>query len=83
MTAENLLVRILGSCETMANISVLCTDKTGTSTQNSTNVVGGSIAFIRNLFATLRTRANAPDQEQDQLREEDVTEVANGLMNFK
>ena len=28
MTAENLLVRVLGSCETMANASVVCTDKT-------------------------------------------------------
>jgi len=36
MTNENLLVRLLGSCETMANASVICTDKTGEySTQES------------------------------------------------
>lgn len=29
MTGQNLLVRLLGSCETMANASVICTDKTG------------------------------------------------------
>ena len=32
MTKENLLVRILGSCETMANASVICIDKTDTLT---------------------------------------------------
>lgn len=29
MTKNNLLVRVLGSCETMANATVVCTDKTG------------------------------------------------------
>lgn len=31
MTKQNLLVRVLGSCETMANATVVCTDKTGES----------------------------------------------------
>jgi Ca2+-transporting ATPase len=68
MTAENLLVRILGSCETMANTSVVCTDKTGTLTQNVMSVVAGSIGihakFVRNLKDN-KARTNAPDQEQD------------------
>ena len=29
MTKQNLLVRVLSSCETMANTTVVCTDKTG------------------------------------------------------
>lgn len=45
MTAEKLLVRVLGSCETMANASVVCTDKTGTLTQNSMTVVAGSVGI--------------------------------------
>lgn len=45
MTKENLLVRVLGSCETMANASVICTDKTGTLTQNTMAVVAGSIGI--------------------------------------
>lgn len=45
MTKENLLVRVLGSCETMANASVVCTDKTGTLTQNEMTVVAGSIGI--------------------------------------
>lgn len=30
MTKANLLVRLLASCETMANATAVCTDKTGT-----------------------------------------------------
>jgi P-type Ca2+ transporter type 2C len=45
MTKENLLVRVLGSCETMANASVICTDKTGTLTQNEITVIAGSIGI--------------------------------------
>jgi len=78
MTAEKLLVRILGSCETMANASVVCTDKTGTLTQNVMSVVAGSIGihakFVRNLKDN-KARTNAPDQEQDQPQEQDVTEA--------
>lgn len=43
MTKENLLVRHLSACETSANGSVICTDKTGTLTQNEMSVVAGSI----------------------------------------
>ena len=80
MTAEKLLVRILGSCETMANASVVCTDKTGTLTQNVMTVVAGSIGihgkFVRNLKDN-RARTNAPDLDldQDQPSERDITEI--------
>ncbi|KAF8149645.1 calcium-translocating P-type ATPase [Pholiota molesta] len=67
MTYENLLVRILGSCETMANASVICTDKTGTLTQNSMTVVAGSIGihakFVRRLEKNA-ARTNANDNEK-------------------
>jgi len=43
MTAESLVVRVLGSCEIMADASVVCTDKTGMLTQNIMSVVAGSI----------------------------------------
>jgi P-type Ca2+ transporter type 2C len=53
MTKEDLLVRVLGSCETMANASVICTDKTGTLTTNEMTVVAGSVGvhakFVRRL----------------------------------
>ena len=67
MTYEKLLVRVLGSCETMANASVICTDKTGTLTQNSMSVVAGSVGihakFVRNLDENA-ARTNADETEQ-------------------
>ncbi|KAJ2926822.1 hypothetical protein H1R20_g10267, partial [Candolleomyces eurysporus] len=69
MTLENLLVRVLGSCETMANASVICTDKTGTLTQNVMSVVAGSIGvnckFVRHLHENA-ARSNADETEQSE-----------------
>ncbi|KAF8440336.1 Ca-transporting ATPase [Boletus edulis BED1] len=67
MTEENLLVRVLGSCETMANASVICTDKTGTLTQNAMTVVAGSIGihakFVRQLQHN-QSRTNVVDEHR-------------------
>lgn len=64
MTKENLLVRVLASCETMANASVVCTDKTGTLTQNAMTVVAGSIGvshtFVRQLDQNPDRRGDTP-----------------------
>src|SRR6266702_2603419 len=53
MTKENLLVRVLGSCETMAHASVICTNKAGTLTQDEMTVVASSVGvhakFVRRL----------------------------------
>lgn len=65
MTKENLLVRVLGSCETMANASVVCTDKTGTLTQNSMTVVAGSIGIHAKFVLRLKenqARTNAGEE---------------------
>lgn len=65
MTREKLLVRVLGSCETMANASVVCTDKTGTLTQNAMTVVAGSLGihckFVRQLRENA-ARSNAGEE---------------------
>ncbi|KAG6909855.1 hypothetical protein DXG01_014883 [Tephrocybe rancida] len=53
MAFENLLVRVVGSCESLSSASVICTDKTGILTQNAMTVVAGSIGvrakFVRQL----------------------------------
>ncbi|KAH9905078.1 calcium-translocating P-type ATPase [Fomitopsis serialis] len=87
MTKENLLVRVLGSCETMANASVVCTDKTGTLTQNSMTIVAGTIGihckFVRNLPDN-RSRTNAEGDQQTQDRQaEDVLQGTSRPTNGK
>jgi Ca2+-transporting ATPase len=43
MLKDRNLVRVLRSCETMGNATTVCSDKTGTLTQNVMTVVAGSI----------------------------------------
>jgi Ca2+-transporting ATPase len=43
MLKDNNLVRVLRSCETMGNATTVCSDKTGTLTQNVMTVVAGSL----------------------------------------
>ena len=69
MTKMNLLVRVLGACETMANATVVCTDKTGTLTTNKMSVVAGSIGVHLKFAQRLaehadRTNANDWDPEE-------------------
>ena len=94
MTAENLLVRVLGSCETMANASVVCTDKTGTLTQNVMTVVAGSVGirakFVQKLEEnSQRTNAGeepslkeTPEQEERSRKHPDVNQTeSDGILS--
>ncbi|KAL1405555.1 plasma membrane calcium [Vanrija albida] len=68
MTQQNLLVRVLGACETMGHATVVCTDKTGTLTQNVMSIVAGSLGvhgkFVANMKDNIE-RSIADNEDHD------------------
>lgn len=62
MLKDNNLVRVLASCETMGNATTVCSDKTGTLTQNKMTVVAGT--FSSSFFRFRRGASSDTESER-------------------
>lgn len=69
MLKDNNLVRVMRSCETMGNATCVCSDKTGTLTQNVMTVVAGTIGtssrFSNRANVQVDNGDNAAQQHDD------------------
>lgn len=74
MLKDNNLVRHLKACEVMGNATTICSDKTGTLTQNKMQVVAGTIGTSHR-FGTTTT----PDQPESSEREVGAQEAVSAL----
>ncbi|KAK4654643.1 plasma membrane calcium [Podospora pseudocomata] len=64
MLKDNNLVRHLKACEVMGNATTICSDKTGTLTQNKMQVVAGTIGTSHR-FGTSTIPGESPRSEKD------------------
>ncbi|KAF1828483.1 calcium ATPase [Decorospora gaudefroyi] len=73
MLKDNNLVRLLRSCETMVNATTICSDKTGTLTQNKMTVVAGSLGTTLR-FGDHKLKASPATPIDDGNKGKDVAE---------
>jgi len=65
MLKDNNLVRVLQSCETMGNATTVCSDKTGTLTQNRMTVVAGTVCGTQSFGDARKVEAgDAPESKE-------------------
>ncbi|KAF7553258.1 hypothetical protein G7Z17_g3782 [Cylindrodendrum hubeiense] len=68
MLRDNNLVRVLKACETMGNATTVCSDKTGTLTQNKMTVVATTLGKATSFGGT-----NAPMDKDLKINQEAIT----------
>jgi P-type Ca2+ transporter type 2C len=72
MTKDHNLVRHLQSCETMGNATVICTDKTGTLTENVMTIVGGNLGASQISFSDSNMSSRLAAMAKEMLENGDI-----------